>query len=522
MTVPAPPPRRQPAPAASAGHWRVLAALGLVAAAGCSRGSDDVASLAPPRVEAEFALPARESQIRVPVRVPLATIRQAAEAAIPRQLWAIDQSGIACVKAARLKLGDKRIKVTPDLKCTLRGQVVRGPLTLGGQRDHLRLRMPVSAALEVRTLRGALHETATASAIIEADVAVRIVGDWQPAATVRLAHDWRDPPHVEVAGRRIDLASRTDPKLNEVLRDLERRLPRELARLDLRRQVEAAWRAGFTNISVNRANPEVWMRVTPTALGYGGHRVVGRDLELALALAARTEGFVGDRPEPPAPTPLPPPAPPGQATGLRLDLPILADYRELEPVVLKALNKLNAKGIELPRLGRVEAGFHKATIYPTEGGRVAVGIEADARLASGRLPPVRGTAWLSAVPVNAPGSTRIEWRDLTMAVRTDRSEVNLLIELFRSPAVIDALERALALNLQGDYDKILAKARAAVAMKQVGDFQLAASIDRVSHGTLVATGAGLFLPVSAQGTASLRYAPRAGGGPAAAPGTRRP
>lgn len=488
----------------------VAAVLPLLAA-GCSQGEPELVSLAPPRVTTPIVIQHEQSRVVVPVRAPLSRLTAATESALPRTLWEIEKSGVACIRAARVKLGDRRIKITPDLKCTITGKVTRGPVRLvsagKARQNRLRLVMPVNAQLGARNVAGFLRETADASAVVTADIDVGVAPDWRPTATVRLAYDWKDPPHIDFLGQRIDLTSKADPRLRAVLDKLERQIARDLAQLDLRRVVDAAWRAGFTDISVNRANPPVWMRVTPVALGYGGHRVTGKDLELTLALAAKVEGFVGDRPDRPVPTSLPPPSRMGSATGLQLSLPVVADYRELEPIVLKALTKLNAKGIDLPSVGRVEARFHQATIYPTEGGRVAVGIEADVRRAGSSRRPLRGVVWLSAVPVNAPGATRIEWQDLKLEARTDRGSVNLLLELFRSRLVGEEVRQALALNLQGDYDKLLVKARAAIAQKQIGDVRLAATIDEVTHGQLVVAGQGLFLPVTARGAAVLRYAP---------------
>jgi hypothetical protein len=498
-------------------QWRALAlALGL---AGCSGSQPEPDALAPPRVATPIDLPLEQSLVVVPVRIPLSQLTRAAEAAIPRTLWAIDKPGVACIKAARARIGAKRVKLTPDIKCTLVGTATRGPVTVRsagpGGGNGVRLYMPVNAQIGARNVAGVLKETAHASAMVTADIDFGIIGDWKPSASVRLSYDWRDPPHIEILGQRIDLTSPADPRLQAMLLELERKLPQELDRLDLKRVVQTAWRAGFTNISVNRDNPPVWMRVTPTALGYAGHRIVGDELELRVALAATTEGFVGERPDKPIPTPLPPPSRPGEASGLRLSLPIVVDYRELEPIVLRALTRLNSKGIVLPGLGRVEARFLSATIYPTEGGRVAVGIKAEAWLAKRGGRPVRGVAWLSAIPVNAPNSARIEWQDLQVAAQTDRPDLNLLTALFGSDLVREELRRALALNLEGDYAKLLGKARAAIANKQVGDMQLVATIHSVSHGQLVAAGQGLFLPVAASGAATLRYAPSSAeaGGP---------
>ena len=45
--------------------------------------------------------------------------------------------------------------------------------------------------------------------------------------------------------------------------------------------------------------------------------------------------------------------------GLQFYIPVLADYEQLEPVVLRALRKLAAKGITLKGIGAVDAEFMK-------------------------------------------------------------------------------------------------------------------------------------------------------------------
>lgn len=116
--------------------------------------------------------------------------------------------------------------------------MTRGPVRLGGEGQRLRLSLPVTAQLGARTLAGSLRETAQASAVITANITLGVAGNWQPTAKVRLAHDWIDPPHIDILGQRVDLTSRADPRLRVLLRDVERTLPQQLARVDLRRVVE--------------------------------------------------------------------------------------------------------------------------------------------------------------------------------------------------------------------------------------------------------------------------------------------
>ena len=57
------------------------------------------------------------------------------------------------------------------------------------------------------------------------------------------------------------------------------------------------------------------------------------------------------------------------------------------------------------------------------------------------------------------------------------------------------------------YQKLLGKTRRAIGERREGDFVLSATVDRVTNGEIKATGAGLFLPVSAEGSARIVYRP---------------
>ena len=54
---------------------------------------------------------------------------------------------------------------------------------------------------------------------------------------------------------------------------------------------------------------------------------------------------------------------------------------------------------------------------------------------------------------------------------------------------------------------MLLAAKKTIAMRREGDFTLSAEVNEVSHGTVIATGQGLFLPVDVTGKANIRYTP---------------
>jgi hypothetical protein len=488
-------------------------ALGTMATA-CSRETETPAPL---KVETPADLPKLTSTIVVPVGARIADLETALNRQVPQTLWQIDQHEKACIPAQRVLkgkilgkriFGEKGLKITPDLGCQIVGKVVRGRISVGGSGSTLLLRMPVSAQISARNVGGFIKGvTATGAAAVRATARISVRRDWNPAATVAIAYDWTNPPGVTLLGRRILLVNKADQRLAKVVTDLQRRLPAEVAKVDLRSKVASAWRQAFTVISLNRENPPVWMRITPQRLGFGGYRVQGGNLIATVAAETVTETFVGKAPDQPVPTPLPPAVPPFAARGLNFNLPVLADYDQLEPVVLRALVKRAAKGITLPRVGAVDAEFGKVTIYATHAGRLAVGVEAKAKLAGKQGTTTTGEIWLTGTPYNDADSRVVHVRNLQITGTTDSSTVNLLLLLFQDRATLAEIQNALAQNFDKDYDKVLTAARKAIAGRREGDMLLSATVQKVVSGKIQVTGQGLFLPVQASGTATIEYRP---------------
>ena len=482
---------------------RVLLVVLLLA--GCSRTAHPPA---PPRVATPAELPKESSTIVVPVAAPLGELEAALNREAPRRLWAIDQHLDQCVPAQRVNLGIAKLKVLPKLGCQVVGQVTRGAIRLSGRGDRLLIAMPVHARIAARKVGGIASKTATGDATVHAAARLSIAGDWRPTARVTIDYDWATPPGIALLGRRISFVDQADQRLRPVIAKLERTLPHQLDQLRLRQRLAAVWRQGFTVISLNRADPPAWMRVSPRRLGFGGYKVVGRTLQLTLAAEALTETFVGPRPADPLPTPLPPPSPIPAERGLRFFVPVLADYHQLEPVVRRVLNKRAARGISLSGIGPVDAVFGEVTIYPTLNGRLAVGVVAKAKARTSSLLTTKGRIWLTALPVNRANSQRVGARDVQLAADTDSRTVNLLVRLFSDGRIRNSIAQGLSHDFGPDYQRVLGKAQAAIAARREGPFLLSAKVTSVETGTLIVAGQGLFLPVRAAGAASIAYRPR--------------
>src|SRR3546814_7693260 len=76
--------------------------------------------------------------------------------------------------------------------------------------------------------------------------------------------------------------------------------------------------------------------------------------------------------------------------------------------------------------------FVKSTIYGAPGGRIAVGVDVEAKLEARTGAPTRGRIWMTAVPVNKPGSAEVHFTDLAINGNTDGVGGDLLIVLGRS------------------------------------------------------------------------------------------
>ena len=483
--------------------WLVGASLAL---SGCSKEPD----FAPPlRADGAISIEPQDSVIAVPVTADLSGLATQLAREVPRTLWRINRRDQTCVASDKVKVAFVKIK-TPKIKCDIIGTVTRGPMTIDGRGQDIIVTMPIHAEIKAQDIGGILkQETATGDAKVRAVVRLSLDGQWNPRAKVDIEYDWTNEPHVEFLGQRIEFTSKADTKLKGVVAKLERTLPRELAKLNLRSDIERLWGQAFTSLQLNRSNPPVWMRITPGELQYGGYTLHGKRLELRLGMKARTETFVGDRPPDPERKPLPPLARLDEKPGQMLFfIPVIADYKELEPVIAEALVKRSARPFEVPGIGPVKARFGAVEAYGTTGNRVAVGVTFTAARTDEKFGDAQGQVWITALPVNEAGSRKVGFADLQITGDTDRKSTDFLLQIANSPGFAQTIATALAQNFEGDYDELMGKIEDAIDSKREGDLLIRAQIADVKTGELKAAGQGLYLPVWGTGTASVALAPR--------------
>lgn len=484
----------------------VFATLPLaVAVSACDRKTE---VKAPPRATDKAPSPTQKSLIAVPINASAASLKQALERAVPRTLWTINQRESACVQPQRVKVFGKKVKVTPPIACTIVGQVTRGPLRLRGEGSEIVVDVPIHATISARDVGGVLKgETATGAAMAHARVRIDLTPDWQTQGKARITYGWTRAPGIDFLGRRITFTDEADAKLKPVVAGVEREVNREIAKIDIRKQAADIWRQSFTSLELNRENPPVWMRVTPQRILYGGYRIDGQRINLDLGLEAITETFVASRPADPAPTPLPRLVRQAPKPHLDVRVPVIADYAQLQPVVDRALAKRSLRPFELPKVGPMKVKFGKSTIYGAEGGRIAVGVDVDAKLEMRSGEPTRGRIWMTAVPANRPGSAEVHFTGLAINGDTDGVGGDLLILLGRSEGFAPLIAEALTQNFTRDLGELQGKIRRAVDQRREGAFVIHTRVDGFEIGEIKAYGNGLYLPVRMVGGARVDYRP---------------
>lgn len=463
----------------------------------------------PPHATADAVPPPINSTIAVPVSTELAALQRLLDREFPQTLWSIEQDGVTCAKPQRISLLGAHIPLTPKLTCRIVGTARRGPIVLHGQGDTIRADVPIIAQVHVQKLAGVLGVTATGTAMAHARIRLAVSPDWRPSGSIRLDYDWQTPPSIAILGQHIGFTGKADEKLRPILARLERELPGELARLDLRGKVNDVWASGFTVLSLNDRNPPVWMRIIPQRLGYGGYDIVGNHLVLNLQVVALTQAVIGQRPADPAPSPLPAmtqePTPSGS---VQVFAPVLADYDQLRPVIERALVKRSRRPFVLPGIGEVRTSFANIAVYGASQGRIAVGADVTAAVMAGAIAPTHGRIWFAAVPHNDPGSQIIRFSHLSVSGQSDWAPGNLALAIAGSQSYAQTIADALQQNAGGDFAGLLVKVRKAIAHRRQGDFQIDARLDSAVNGRIQPFANGLYMPVWLNGQARVEYDPR--------------
>lgn len=476
-------------------YWLLgLLMAGLMLTSGC--GSPNAQSAAPPRADDPIIFSAEPSVVGIDMEIDLAELERDLEQGIPRQLWQITRKDMICVPPKKVDLALFKVK-TPKIKCDIDGEVNRGRLRIIGRGRDLTIAIPIKAVVVARDIGGVLkQETGTAAADLTLGLRLDLASDWRLKGDVALDYAWSTEPGIDFMGQRINFTKDADREIAGLRRRIEAGLERALAGVRVRPAAERGWQTAHAVVELNRENPPVWGRITPEHFQYGGYRVDGKRLYITLGLVAALETHVGEKPEANVPTPLPPVEPLAVKPGFAvLNVPVVADYAVLEPVIAKALAKRAAEPFLLGEYGKVTASFADIDVYGTTDNRIAVGITFDAKSDLSIWPEARGRLWLTARPVNAPNSREVGFAEVAVAGDTDMMGQGLLLALANSEDIGKTIAEALQQNFERDFAELSDKIARAVSSRQDGPLVYAVTLERIDTGRIRAFGQGLHLPV---------------------------
>jgi len=369
----------------------------------------------------------------------------------------------------------------------------------------LTLTVPVNVSITAKG-RGEIgkniQQTAGADANLTATLAVDIDEDWQLKVKISISNRWDDPPHVWIFGGKISFADKVDPKIDEIIADLQKRLPDMLADLKLKEKFQEQWNKIFEPMRLQES-PEVWLSFSPQSVGYGGYEIKNGTLKMTFMVMGTVNTHLGSKPKAPTPSPLPKLLRELPAPGFDFSLALSADYSALADQIQHALKVGNSQEFDVTGLGKVKATFKEVSIYQSADNTLAIGLTLDAQ------PPnsffaTKGTVWLMSQFDVDNDRKLLTPTKLTVYSKTNNAPVDLLVSLVELAPINDALRGALTYDFSQKYQQLMRLATDSLNRQLTPDLYLDGHLDEVKVDSVVADDTVLTGIVDARGQLAIR------------------
>jgi hypothetical protein len=492
--------------------FQVASVTGVVAVAGCLYFNWDRVHRAPDKTATAIVPEGRSSLVVLPIVASIPELQAKLEAEVPAQLFAIDEDRDACIPAQWIDeclipnpfggcIQRIKTKITPEVDCHLKGWVNRGSIQLGGSGNTLALSMPVSLSVTAKGL--GIQETADGSATVAASASFDLSAAWEPTANVTADYKWNDKIGVDILGIRITFAGEVDPEIRKAIARFQETLPAELAKLKIKDRAAEAWPKGFVSIKA-ADDPPVWMRFSPTAIGYGGYRVADGQIRVNLMAAGLAETFLGGEPPKPPPTPLPALIRDLPNPGFQFYLPIFADYEALASAARKALKAGTIQSVDVPTVGQVQVTIEDIAFHQTTGEELAIGISLRAD-PEGQFLDTRGTVWLTS-KLSVDNEKRLVTAEgLKIFGRTDNDAFDLLVSIIQLDPIMDAIRSSARYDFSEQHEQSMAKVNTQLRRQLSDEFYFDGHVDSIAADTVSAGPTAIQIGLSASGSGELHF-----------------
>jgi hypothetical protein len=142
------------------------------------------------------------------------------------------------------------------------------------------------------------HYEATGTIALTYKTTISIDKDWKLVSkTTSSGYQWLETPTLNVAGVIVPVTPVASLALSKCDKLISDQIDKTLAEsIDIKKYISQAWEQVQKPIQVNAAN-DMWVRITPKDLLVSPFTTTGTKLNLAIALYAQIESFMGAKPE---------------------------------------------------------------------------------------------------------------------------------------------------------------------------------------------------------------------------------
>ena len=234
-------------------------------------------------------------------------------------------------------------KVCLDVR--LSGRIARdGQARFTGTARGLDLKIPLRYELVAQPYGAGANTPIAGKLSATVSYTLSLDEHWQPALRLEPGYKWDDGGKIKILASETAVQSDVEPVLTQRLGKLTPAAVAGLVPAELKHQVEVVWRFLHYPLALSEEQ-QIWLRGTPLGLRYAGIANVDGVTELRMAVTARMQTFVGERPAPLPPSPLAAPGSGPEAAGGGVMLPAEVPYEALAGATLQHLPAIPARSV---------------------------------------------------------------------------------------------------------------------------------------------------------------------------------
>ena len=286
----------------------------------------------------------------------------------------------------------------------LAGRIQRdGQGQLVGTSRGLELQVPLRYELVAQPMGPGAYTAINGKLSVTASFAMGLDEHWLATLKLDPAFKWQDGDKIKVLTTETSVQADVEQSLTQHLQKLPPATLAGLAPADLRQQVDLVWRYLHYPIALSQ-DQQIWLRGTPLGLHFAGLTSHDGVTQARMAITARLQTFVGERPAPLPPSPVAAPGSGPDAAGGGILLPADVPYSALAAEAARHLPAIPVRTVNGETSAHAPAV--KSLSFYAAGKRLGVTVHF-AALPGGSWFSGHAVAYFIATPQVKPGSTQL-------------------------------------------------------------------------------------------------------------------